>query len=55
MIKELTVTQASRRLGITLDATYRLVYAGMLPARKSQRRWLISAKAVQARLKARRR
>lgn len=52
MTKELTVTQATRRLGITIDAVYRLVYAAKLPARKSGRRWMISAQAVEARLKA---
>jgi excisionase family DNA binding protein len=53
MAKELTVVAATRRLGITIDALYRLIYAGKLPARKAGRRWLISASAVEERLKAR--
>jgi excisionase family DNA binding protein len=53
MPKELTVVEATRRLGITIDALYRLIYAGKLPARKSDRRWLISAESVESRLKAR--
>ena len=53
MAKELTVIEATRKLGITIDALYRLIYAGRLPARKPDRRWLIPAAAVEARLKAR--
>ena len=49
MRNELTVIQASRRLGITLDALYRLIYAGRLPARKEDRRWLLPTEAVEAR------
>lgn len=54
MKKELTVGEATRRLGVTIDAVYRLLYAGKIQARKSDRRWLISAEAVEARLKERR-
>jgi excisionase family DNA binding protein len=53
MVKELTVIEATRRLGITIDAVYRLIYAGRLPARKSGRRWLVSGVAVEERLRAR--
>ncbi len=53
MEKELTVIEATRKLGITIDATYRLIYAARLAARKAGRRWLIPAAAVAARLKAR--
>jgi excisionase family DNA binding protein len=53
MEQELTVAAAARRLNLTLDAIYRLVYAGRIVARKEQRRWLIPSSAVQARLKAR--
>jgi excisionase family DNA binding protein len=53
MKKELTAAQASRRLGTTIDAVYRLLYAGKLQARKSDRRWFVSAQAVDARLKGR--
>ncbi len=54
MERELTAIQATRRLGITLDALYRLIYAGRLRARKEDRRWRISALAVAERLKKRR-
>jgi excisionase family DNA binding protein len=53
MPKELTVVAATRRLGITIDALYRLIYAGKLPARKSGRRWLIPVARVEERLRAR--
>ena len=53
MPKQLTVSEATRRLGITIDAVYRLIYAGKLPARKSGRRWLISVACVEERLRAR--
>ena len=53
MKEELSVIQASRTLGITLDAIYRLIYAGKLAARKSEGKWLISATAVESRLRAR--
>jgi excisionase family DNA binding protein len=53
MGNELTVIAAARQLGLTLDAVYRAIYAGRLPARKQARRWLIPASAVAARLKAR--
>lgn len=52
--KELTVKLATRRLGISLDATYRLIAAGKLPARKDPNGlWLIPADAVEVRRKAR--
>ena len=53
MKEELSVIQASRTLGITLDAIYRLIYAGKLTARKSEGKWLISATAVESRLETR--
>lgn len=53
MRKELTVSQASRTLGITLDYVYRLIYSGKLVARKSEGRWLIPVSNVESRLKAR--
>ena len=53
MQKELTVSQASRTLGITLDYVYRLIYSGKLVARKSEGRWLIPVADVESRLKAR--
>ena len=54
MSRELTVIETCRRLGITIDALYRLIYAGRLPARKNERRWLIPAQAVEARIRAKR-
>ena len=53
MMTEIKAADACRRLGITLDALYRLIYAAKLPARKVDGRWLIPAEAVEARLKAR--
>jgi len=50
--QELTPAEAARKLGITLDAVYRLVYAGKLPARKLCNRWLLPLEAVSARLRA---
>jgi excisionase family DNA binding protein len=51
--KDLTATQSCRRLGITLDALYRLLYAGKLPGRKVEGVWRIPATAVEARMKTR--
>ncbi len=53
MSEELTVIEASRMLGLTLDSLYRLIYAGRLPARKVGRKWRIPTKAVKARLEKR--
>jgi excisionase family DNA binding protein len=54
MKKELTVVEATLRLGVTMDAVYRLLYARKLAARKEGRRWFISAQAVEARVKGKR-
>ena len=51
MRKDLTVIDATRRLGISLDALYRLIYAGKLDARKVDGRWVVSGPSVEARLK----
>jgi excisionase family DNA binding protein len=53
MNREMTAQQATRKLGITMDALYRLIYAGRLPARKESKRWMIPSAAVEARLKQR--
>jgi excisionase family DNA binding protein len=53
MRNELTVIATARQLGLTLDAVYRAIYSGRLPARKQARRWLIPASAIASRLKAR--
>jgi excisionase family DNA binding protein len=52
-MQEMTVIEAARQLGITLDALYRLIYAGKLPARKEGKKWLIEAVAVDERVKKR--
>jgi excisionase family DNA binding protein len=46
---ELTATEACRRLGVSLDYLYRLLYAQRLPARKVNKTWRISASAVEER------
>ena len=51
---EITAIAATRRLGITIDTLYRLIYSARLPARKQNRRWMIPSAAVEARLRARR-
>ena len=50
-MNELTVIEAARKLGITLDALYRLIYAGKLPARKEGKKWLLPTSAVEARIR----
>lgn len=52
MQEELSVIETTRRLGVGIDATYKLIYAGKLPAHKTDGRWRISASAVEARLRA---
>lgn len=51
--KQLTAAQSCRRLGITLDALYRLLYAGKLPGRKVEGVWHIPATAVEERKRSR--
>jgi excisionase family DNA binding protein len=46
---ELTATEACRRLGISLDYLYRLLYSQRLPARKVDKTWRIPAAAVEER------
>jgi excisionase family DNA binding protein len=53
MAKYVTPAQAARKLGITLDAIYKLIYADKLTAKKVGTRWLVPLCAVEARLKAR--
>jgi excisionase family DNA binding protein len=47
--REMTAMDACRRLGISLDYLYRLLYAQRLPARKVDKMWRISAMAVEER------
>jgi excisionase family DNA binding protein len=51
--QEMTATEACRRLGISLDYLYRLLYAQRLPARKVDNVWRISAGAVEERVRRR--
>ena len=55
MNKELTMTprEAARALEIRLDTIYGLIWASKLRAKKSEGRWLVSAKAVEERLRQR--
>lgn len=50
---DLTAMQACRRLGVTLDYVYRLLYAQRLPARKVNGIWRIPASAVEDRARRR--
>lgn len=49
----LTAIEACRRLGVTLDYLYRLVWAKRLPGKKLDGVWQIPASAVEARLRER--
>ena len=49
-LKELTTTEAARRLGIRLDYLTMLLRSGKLAGRKEDGRWLVSAESVAAKL-----
>ncbi len=49
--KEVTAIEAARRLGVGLDYLYSLIWTGKLEGRKVSGRWVIPAKAVEARRK----
>jgi excisionase family DNA binding protein len=51
--REISISEAARRLGTALTYVYSLVWAGKLAARKVNRQWRISADAVEARRKER--
>ena len=51
--KFLTPRQTAVALGIRLDATYALIWAGKLEAEKRDGRWLIPKQAVEQRIRAR--
>jgi excisionase family DNA binding protein len=51
--KEMKAMEACRRLGISLDYLYRILYSGGLPARKVDKTWRISAAAVDERARRR--
>ena len=42
--------EASRRLGVRLDAVYSAIWCGRLKARKVDGRWLVDGDAIEARL-----
>jgi excisionase family DNA binding protein len=50
---ELTAMEACRRLNVSLDYVYRLLYAGRLAARKVDGTWRISAADVEERVRQR--
>lgn len=52
MTGELGVMGTARKLGVTLDAIYKLIYAAKLPARKQDGKWVIPEEAVEDRIKA---
>lgn len=45
----LSVRDAARVLGTRLDSVYALIWAGKIPATKTDGRWLISAAAIEKR------
>ena len=51
--EEIGAVEAAKLLGHPLDYVYRLLLVGKLAGRKMGRRWLVSASAVEARLKER--
>ncbi|MFZ0413277.1 MAG: helix-turn-helix domain-containing protein [Candidatus Acidiferrales bacterium] len=49
--KEISPAETAKRLGVGLDFIYVLLRSGKLAARKSERQWLVSEEAVNARIK----
>ena len=49
----LSVSEAARKLGISLDGVYRLLYAGKLAGTKTDGKWRVPAAAVEERLQGR--
>ena len=49
---ECSAIEAARRLGINLDYLYRLLLTGRIQGRKQDGRWVVTRKAVEAKLKA---
>jgi excisionase family DNA binding protein len=43
-------SEAARKLGISLDAVYKLIYAGKLQAQKTHGLWIIARNSVSQRL-----
>jgi excisionase family DNA binding protein len=50
----MTVSEAARRLARSIDAVYKLVWAGKLKATRRGENWDIDEDAVEARLKTQR-
>tara|TARA_R100001086_G_C11826705_1_gene255543 strand:+ start:1450 stop:1620 length:171 start_codon:yes stop_codon:yes gene_type:complete len=50
-MKQLKVSEAAREMKISLDATYRLLYAGKLEGKKKDGQWVIEQAAVEQRIR----
>lgn len=53
MSEHLSVSEAARRLGISLDGVYRLLYAGKIRGIKADGKWRILVESVEERLRKR--
>lgn len=53
MKEHLSVSETARKLGISLDGVYRLLYSGKLAASKTDGKWRIPVATVEARLRKR--
>jgi excisionase family DNA binding protein len=51
--KYLSPNAAARRLGVTVDYFYKLLWSGKVEAQKVNQRWRVPKVAVEQRLKAR--
>ncbi len=47
--KAITPVEAARRLGVTIQYLYTLLWTGRLQATREGKRWLVSAQAVEQR------
>jgi hypothetical protein len=45
-----SVTETARRLGISINRTYHLVWTGKLPAQQIAGQWRVSPEAINSRL-----
>jgi excisionase family DNA binding protein len=50
----MTVSEAARKLGRSIDAIYKLIWAGKLKATRDGENWNVDPDAVDARLKTQR-
>jgi excisionase family DNA binding protein len=53
MNKHLSVSETARKLGISLDGVYRLLYSGRLAGSKTDGKWRILTASVETRLRER--